>query len=150
MIALFLFLSNSLYAGIISNPFGAFTEVSATGATTQTSGAGTTVMNTMTITPAPGDYLVLFSTWCSHSTASATITFSIFNNAVQKTDSVRTIIPFPPGGGGIGGTAAATINLVATIEGVVTVTTGAVDIRWATSSNTATCTQRTLDLVRLK
>jgi len=104
----------------------------------------------MTITPTPGDYLVRFSTWCSHSTASATINFSIYNNGVQKTDSVRTIRPFPPGGGATGGTAAATINVEAKINGIVTVTTGAVAIEWNTSAATATCTQRTLDLVRLK
>lgn len=131
--------TTGLLASGISN-----TEVSATGATTTTS-ASDGVMNTMTVTPVAGTYLVLFSTWCSHSTGNATITFSIYNNGVQKTDSVRTIIPF---NGGVG---ANTQDIEAVINGVVTATgAGAVTIQWKTSAGTATCTQRTMNLVRLQ
>lgn len=117
-------------------------ETSATGAITTTSTTDV-VMTSMTTTPAAGTYLVLFSTYCTHSNTNQTITASIYNNAVLKTDSVRTVTPFP------GGVGPATLNMVLATQGIVVATGAAIDIRWKTSANTATCTQRTLNLVRL-
>lgn len=134
---------NQLVSGVSNQ------EVSATAGTTQTS-ATPAVISGMTITPAAGTYLVMFSAWVTHNTASDTISIAIYAGGTQKADSVRTVTPFPPGGGGIGGTAAAAIDLCVATQGIVTVNgSQAITIEWATSGGTATANQRTMDIVRL-
>lgn len=141
-----LLISQSAGAAIRANPQGISYEASATAATTTTSGTNS-VMSGMTITPAAGNYLVLFSGWCTHNSNGDTITISIFNNGSQVTASIRTILPRITSSFG---TPAASDMAVMT-NGVVTATgSGAVTIDWSTTGATATCTNRTLDLIRLK
>lgn len=119
------------------------TEVSATANTTTTS-ATDAVMNTMTITPVAGTYLVLFSSWLTHSNGNDTVTISVYVGGVQKTDSVRTTIPF------VGALSAITQDIGVTTNGIVTVNgSQAIAIEWSTNGGTATAHQRTLDIIRL-
>jgi hypothetical protein len=122
-----------------------YTEVSATSATTTTS-ASDGVMTTMTTTPGiVGTYFVAFSATCINNTGTQTVTFSIYNNGVQKTDSVRVFMP------GNGALSSISQNLSVSTNGIVTTTVaGAVAIEWHVSGGTGTCTQRTLNLVRLQ
>ena len=145
------FLINAAWAnpgaeGIYTYAFGAYNEATATGATTTTSGTDG-VMNSMTITPPAGTYIVIFSTWCSHSTNGATVTISIYNNGTQDTGSLVTILPRVTSSAGTPATFDLPVGIIS-----VEVATGsdAIAIEWSTSSGTATCTNRTLDLVRLQ
>src|SRR5258708_38157036 len=59
--------------------------------TITTTSASDVVMTGMTTTPAlAGTYLVIFSTWFTHSNGNATVTFSIYANAVQSAGTIRT------------------------------------------------------------
>jgi hypothetical protein len=119
-------------------------EVSATSNDTTTSSSDA-VLNSMTITPIAGTYLVIFSSWVSQSTANTTVTFSIYVDSTQKADSVRTAIPF---GGAILGLS--TQDIPVAINGVVTVDgTQAISIKWKTSGGTATAHQRTMNILRI-
>lgn len=119
-------------------------EATATANATTTSGTDV-VMTTMTLTATlAGTYLVMFSGWFTHGTGNATVTISIYVNAVQKTDSVRTFLPFTGAVGGSNG------GYSSAVQGIVSLGAGqAADIRWQTSAGTATARQRTLSLVRL-
>lgn len=118
-------------------------EVSATADTTTTSNTPAT-LNTMSITASAGTYLVVFSASTTSNGTNCTQTFALYNNGTIKSDSSRTIQPYD------GGTlAAATAVGAVAINALVTVTAGAVEIRWSTSGGTATCHQRTMNLVRL-
>lgn len=130
--------SNLLVSGISD------TEVNDTANDTTTSSTEA-VLDSMTITPVAGKYLVLFSSWVSHNTASATATFSIYVDSTQKADSIRTAIPL---GGIVIGLSA--LDIPVAINGVVTVNgSQAIAIKWKTSSGTATCHQRTMNIIRL-
>lgn len=118
-------------------------EVSGTANTTTTSTTDV-VFTGATNTPPAGTYLVIYSTWLTHGTGNATITMSMYNNAVQKADSVRTIIPF------VGALSAVTQDIPVTLNGLLTVNGAqAIDIRWRTSGGTATAHQWTLNLIKL-
>lgn len=121
-----------------------FLEVTATAVVTTTSTADV-LMTTMTETPAAGTWLVNFSTWCSHSNGNDTITMSLYFNGTQKTDSVRTLIPFDGAVGAITQDMPVSINAIVAANG-----TNPVQIEWHTNGGTATCTQRTLDMVRIQ
>lgn len=118
-------------------------EVSGTSNVTTTSTTDV-VYTGATSTPPAGVYFVVFSTWLSHSNGNATITMSLYNNAAQKTDSVKTTIPF------VGAVSAVTQNISVVIQGITTVNGAqAIDIRWRTSTGTATGHQWTLDLLKI-
>ena len=121
------------------------TNSEASSTTTITTTSTTDVLMTgMTLTPAAGTYLVMFSSWFTHNSAGDTITVSIYNAATQKADSVRTITPFQSGGFG------AAQNLALSTQGVVTVNgSQAITIQWHTNGGTATANQRTMNIVRL-
>lgn len=129
--------NGKLASGIANSEFTAT-------ATTTTTSASDAIINSMTATPVAGTYLVLFSAWFSHSAAGATINVSIYSGGSQKTDSVRTVIP---NGGGVGYTAQ---DIPLSTQGIVTVNgSQVVSIEWNTSASTATCHQRTMNLIRL-
>lgn len=118
-------------------------EVSDTANATTTSNTPA-LLTTMSITAIAGTYLVWFSSSTTSNGTNCTQTFGLYNNGVLKTDSSRTIQPYD------GGTLAATTAIGAVaINGIVTVTTGAVEIHWSTAGGTATCHQRTLNMLRI-
>lgn len=126
------------------NPYISNTEVSSSSNDTTTSSTDA-VLDSMTITPAAGTYLVLFNSWVTHSTANATATFSIYKDSTQKTDSIRTLIPF---GGAILGLS--TQDIAVSISGVVTVNgSEAISIKWKTSGGTATAHHRTMNILQV-
>lgn len=130
--------SNGLLASGISN-----TEVSATVDTT--TGSTTDVLiNTMTITPVSGTYLVKFSTTVDHSAQSVAVVVSIYSGGSLKTDSVRGVVPRFNGIGANSLSPCVATNCVVTVNGAQ-----AIEIRWKTASGTATAHQRTLNIFRL-
>lgn len=131
----------SQYASIISQAFTA-TEVSATANATTTSGTDA-LLNSMTITPIAGKYLVSFSCAVNSSAAGATITMSMYVGGVQKADSIRVVSPFD------GGTlSATTASCGVAINGLVIVDgSQAITIEWHRSAGTATCGPRTLNVL---
>lgn len=118
-------------------------EVSDTANATTTSGTDA-LLTTMTITPTAGTYLLFFCTTITSSAAGAAITVSVYNNGVQDPSTVMKISPFD------GGTlSATTARGSVAIQRTVTVTTGAVQIRWSTSGGTGTCGPRILSMLRI-
>jgi hypothetical protein len=123
--------------------FNPATEVSATADTTTTSTTDV-LMNTMTITPVAGTYLVSFSTTVDHSAQNVAVVISIYAGGTLKADSVRGPIPRTNAIGAI------SMSMMASTNGVVTVNgSQAIEIRWKTASGTATAHQRTLDILRV-
>lgn len=119
------------------------TEVSATADATTTSNTPA-LLTGMTITATPGTYMVWFSASTTSNGTNCTQTFALYNNGTIKSDSSRTIQPYD------GGTLAATTATGSVaINAVVTVAAGAVEIHWSTAGGTATCHQRTLNMLRI-
>lgn len=119
------------------------TEVSATADATTTSGTPA-LLTGMTIAATPGKYMVWFSASTTSNGTNCTQTFALYNNGTIKADSSRTIQPYD------GGTlAAATAVGAVAINAIVTVTAGALEIHWSTAGGTATCHQRTLNILRI-
>lgn len=119
------------------------TEASATADTTTTSTTDV-LMNSMTITPVSGTYLVYFSTTVDHSNQSIAVVVSLYSGGVQKADSVRGPVPRFNGVGANSLTPCVSINGKVTVNG-----SQAIEIRWKTSAGTATAHQRTLNIERL-
>lgn len=133
---------SSLFANISTPPLQV-TEVSATADATTTSNTPA-LLTGMTITPVPGTYMVWFSSSTTSNGTNCTQTFALYNNGSIKADSSRTIQPYD------GGTlAAATATGAVAINAFVTVTTGTIEIHWSTTGGTATCHQRTLNILRI-
>ena len=132
--------ANGLLASGIYN-----TEVSATANATTTSSSDA-VLTGMTITPPAGTYLVVFSTWVTHSTANSVATFSLYVDTTQKADSIRSVIPL---GGVVIGLSA--IDIPVAINGLVSVNgSQAIAVKWnTTGGGTATAHQRTMNIVKL-
>lgn len=98
----------------------------------------------MTITPPAGVYLVIFSTWLTHSNGNDTITMSIYVGGVQKTDSIRLAIPF------VGALSAITQDMPLTTNGIVTVNgSQAITIEWHTNGGTGTAHNGTLNILKV-
>lgn len=133
----------SMQYGSIAVQGLASTEVSFSSNITTTS-ATDVVMTGMTITPSAGTYLVLFSTWFTHSNGNATITTSLYNGGVQKADSIRITIPF------VGALSAITQDIGCSINSIVTVNgSQALAIEWHTSTGTATAHSGTFDIINI-
>ena len=118
---------------------GQFQQVTATDAPTTTSTTDVVVAN-MTLTPGAGNYLVLFTVTWQGSSASLTVTFSIYVNGVQVAGSERGI-RVTAGGAAMTGP----ISLV--ISGVLAAQV--VDIRWRVSTGTGTLGNRNLTLIKV-
>lgn len=118
-------------------------EVSFTSVITTTSTTDV-LMTGMTITPPAGTYLVIFSTWLTHSNGNAPITMSLYFGGVQKADSIRVAIPF------VGALSAITQDMPLTINGITTVNgSQALTIEWHTSTGTATAHTGTFNILKV-
>lgn len=127
----------------ISYPLPQSFEASGTSTITTTS-ATPAVVTGMTLSPTPGTYIAIFSACIVSPGTSSTMTFGLYVGGTLKADSLRTIQPYD--GGAL---AAATADAAVALNGLITVTAGqAVTIQWAsTGGGTATCNQRTLNLI---
>lgn len=129
--------NNQLVSGTSNNEVSFSANITTTSATD-------VLLTGMTITPVAGTYLVIFSTWLTHSNGNATIPMSLYVGGVQKADSIRTAIPF------VGALSAITQDMPLTINGIVTVNgSQAIAIEWHTSTGTATAHHGTLNLLRV-
>lgn len=132
-----------LYYGVMSSPGPAISESSDTNTATTSSGTDT-LLTSMSITPAPGTYNAYFNTSITSNAAGAAITCSFYVGGVQQPQTLIKIVPFD--GGALSATSA---RGVASCLGKVTVDgTQAIEIRWSTSSGTATCHPRLLQVSR--
>jgi len=111
---------------------------------TATSTTTDAVMTTMTVTPSAGTYIVWFTCDISSGVAGAATSCSLYVNGVQDASTLRKIIPFSGGtltsGSGRG---------VMAINRTVTVTSGAVEVHWSSSTAGPTAAARVLTLLRI-
>lgn len=120
-------------------------EVSANASITTTS-ATDILMTGMTITPAAGTYLVLFSCSLSGANDDANITSSIYSDGTLKAGSERQVVANVSGGL----TNPATTTMSVTAFAVTTVNgSQAIEGRWRRSAGTATATYRHLKVIRI-
>ena len=114
---------------------------SATGSTTTTSSSDAQ-MNSMTLTPGAGTYLAMFSTSVAHSNAAGETYVSLYANSAQVAASERRLT-------------LADLKQIGQIvplatQAVITVAAAQViEVKWRTSTSTATAYQRTLTLVKI-
>lgn len=121
------------------------TEVNGTSTLTTTS-TTFVVMTGQTITPAAGTYLVWYSNTVTCPSLGATVTATIFVNGSQLTHSERHFQVSVTGVLGLGGTS----DGVLAAQGLCTVTgSQAIDVRWKTSTGTASAFQRALNILRV-
>lgn len=98
----------------------------------------------MTITPVAGTYLVIFSTWLTHSQGNQSITMSLYVGGVQNTGSIRLAIPF------VGALSAITQDMPLSTNAIVTVNgSQAIAVDWHTTAGTATAHNGTLDIIKI-
>lgn len=111
-----------------------------------TTSSGTDVLlTTMTNTPVSGTWLVQFNGSTTSNAAGMAISFSIFVNGVQDAGSLIKVIPADGGALSSGsGRAVCTCIGTAVVNG-----SQAIEIRWSTSTGTATCHARRLILTRI-
>lgn len=122
-----------------------YTEVTADSSTTTTSGTDS-LMNSMTITPTvAGSYLVMFSTDINSNAAGAAISTSFYLAGSQIANSLRKIIPHD--GGALSAGAARGIMYIQKIVSFSGANT--LEVRWSTSSGTATAAARNLVVIRV-
>lgn len=120
------------------------TEVSDTTNATTTS-ATDALLTSMTISPVAGNYLLFFTTTITSNAAGAAITGSVYVAGAQLARTVMKISPLD-GGTLSSGTARGSLAIVTSVS----VAAGqAVEIRWSTSSGTATCGPRIMNLLSL-
>lgn len=124
-------------ATIAVHPKGPILQASATASTTTTS-TSYVLMDSMSLTPAAGDYLAVFSTSVSDNTAGTYVRISIFVNGVQQAHTERE--QFQEG------------SIVGSPYAIAThanITVGAgqtVEVRWLVTAGTGTAYTRTLNL----
>lgn len=119
-------------------------EVSATANDTTTSSTDSP-LNSMTITPAAGTYMVWFGTTITSNSAGAAISISLYVGGAQKADSLRKITPLDGGLGSSGSSRGTSdINALVTVNG-----SQALVVQWSISSGTATCGPRTMNILRI-
>lgn len=98
----------------------------------------------MTATPPAGIYLVIFSTWLTHSNGNDTVTISIYAGGVQNTGTVRTTTPFSGAVGAANNGISHSTNGIVTVNGSQTIT-----IEWHTNAGTATAHAGTMDMIKI-
>lgn len=120
-----------------------FIEVSDTASFTVTT--STQTITTMSITPTPGTYLIMFSCDVNSALAGVAITINLAINGAATSISQRKVVPF------CGGTlTSGSARCGAATQQILAITTGqTITVQASCSSNTATIASRTLDLVRL-
>ena len=112
--------------------------------TITTTSASDVVMTGMTTTPVSGTYLVVFSSWFTHSNGNATVTFSVYAGVTQNAGSARTATPFEGAVGSANNGKAFGTNAIVTVNG-----SQAIAIEWHTSTGTVTAHAGNMDVVRL-
>lgn len=121
------------------------TSVSATSSTTTTSTTDI-LINTMTITPAAGTYMVWFHTTLQSNSNNANIFASIYSGGVQSSGSELGATPQFQGG------LTPSLNVLVPITLVNTVIVNgaqAIEARWRITAGTATAGTRTLQILRV-
>lgn len=119
------------------------TETAFSSNITTTSGTDV-VMTGMTSTPPAGIYLVIFSTWLTHSNGNATVTISIYAGGAQNTGTLRTTTPFEGAIGSANNGKSTGTNGIVTVNG-----SQAISLEWHTSIGTATAHNGTFDLIKI-
>ncbi len=114
-------------------------QVTATAGTTTTSGTDTLV-NSMTITPADGNYMVWFSSSMMTTSSSATVYVSLYVNGVKVAHTERQAF--------MESSIPSTYMPVA-FQAYVTGVTGSIEVRWRRSAGTANMSQRTLTIQKI-
>lgn len=131
-------------AANVTIPTSVFQEVTATANTTTNSGTDG-LMNTMTVTPVSGTYLVWFSSDFNSPTAGAVISISIYIGGTQNAASLRKFMPFT---GGTLTTGSQRIE-ASTKAQVVVNGSQAIELRWSTSAGTMTAAARSLNILKV-
>lgn len=119
-------------------------EVTATGNTTTTSGTDA-LINSMTTTPVAGTYMVFFNTDINSNAAGSAISVSYYVGGVQVAATLRKTSHFD------GGTlSAGSARAIVSLQSIIAVNgSQAIEVRWSTSSGTATAANRSLITVRV-
>lgn len=115
-----------------------YLNVSAT-ITTSTTAATYQVIDSMTTTPAAGTYIVTFSSSMGIDNKATSIDYAIFVAGVQELISHRFLDSGVSGSRNVSHT-----HRIVTVNGAQTV-----DVRWQITSNTATCYERSMILLRV-
>lgn len=119
-------------------------EISSSSASSCTTGAGT--LNGMTVTPAAGTYLVIFSSDFNSPTAGLIITLQYDVGGSGLGVSQRKFMPFAGGTLTVGNQ-----RITAGLNSIITVTgSQAITVNCVTSTGTATTASMQLDYVRLQ
>lgn len=133
--------ANHTHAVSITN-----SQASATADTTTTS-ATDVLMNAMTLTPAAGTYLAMFSTSLECSSDDADITISIYFGGTQVAHTERVATPNVASSGVFNPNGA---NIPIATQCIVTVNgSQAIEARWRRTAGTATAHERTLTIIKL-
>lgn len=111
-------------------------------ASTTTLSTVDSVLNSMTITPVAGTYMVLVSGVFSSSSSNSIILLSVYGAATQIAASIRSCVPR---------VSAAALTLTMGTHAQVTVNgSQAITAQWhITGGGTATCTNRSMDIFRI-
>lgn len=109
-----------------------------------TTSATDVVITGMTVTPPAGTYLVIFSTWLTHSTGNATVTISIYSGGTQSANTIRTTLPFTGAVGGANNGVGLSTNGIVTVNGAQAIAT-----EWHTSAATATAHNGSMDILKI-
>lgn len=119
-------------------------EATATADTTTTS-ATYVLMDSMTLTPASGDYLVWFSTTVEHSNQSVAVNVCVFVGGVQDLDTERSPVTRTNAIGANASPSCVAINAKVTVNG-----SQAIEVRWnRATAGTATARERTMNILRV-
>lgn len=118
--------------------------VTATNTITTTSSTDA-LMASMTLSPAEGNYEVLFNCDVQCNNAGGAVSFSVYVNAVQVASSLLKTIPLDGGTLSIG----TGRDIIFLLEDITVAAGQAVEIRWSTSGGTATTSNRKMRLMRI-
>lgn len=121
-------------------------SATATASTTSTS-ATDVLINSMTLTPASGTYLAIFSTSLTNTGTDGSVTVSIYSGGAANTHTERVCSP-QFSSGGLGGSPSLSFpvetHVIVTVNG-----SQAIEARWRRSAGTMGCTNRTLTIIKL-
>ena len=122
-------------AGGVNTPV----QATATGSTTTTS-TSDTLLNSMTLTPADGNYMVWFSASTKNSNGTRENYFSLYVNGSKVSHTERQIT-----------TESSVPNSYypVSINAYVTGVTGSIEVRWRVSASTGTALERTLTIQKI-
>jgi hypothetical protein len=121
-------------------------SATATASTTTTSGTDV-LINSMTLTPAAGTYLAIFTAAITNTGTDGNVSVSIYSGGSINSHSERTFTP-QFSSGGFGGTVSNPVPIAT--HAIVTVNgSQAIEARWRRSTGTAGATTRTLTIIKV-